>query len=179
MGEVIKNSVVLDDYCKMVEFDPNASYKEPLTREEKLFLAFLMRYGWEKYKHEEYASGKHHIYMIFSYRHPARIQLVGFMHIMECNEKSKLAIQSCNLLYGKEELFRKKVVYIHTIDVIWKFRRRGYASWLVNYVKEHYGKNASIMVEAVKKGKKFWPAVGFEIVQKTLRGYFMMYRKTK
>ena len=51
-----------------------------------------------------------------------------------------------------------------------EFRRKGYAKCMVNVVKEKFMRKATLMVEATKKGKKFWPAVGFVKVRRTLMG---------
>ncbi len=161
----------VDEYSRLYEFDPNKNYQNADSIEEKMFCIFLKQYGWELYRDEEYNSGKHHIYMMFNYEKdiPRR---VGFIHILECDSISKKCIQKIHFL--KEELFNKRVVFIHTIHVCLGFRRKKYASYMVNVVKRNFLKKADLMVEATKKGTKFWPAVGFIKVQKTPKGQFMI-----
>ena len=65
-------------------------------------------------------------------------------------------------------------MFIHTINVRFLFRREKYASYMVDVVMQIFLNRADLMVEATKKGKKFWPAVGFTKVQRTLRGQFMI-----
>lgn len=164
----------INEDSRLYEFDPNKNYCNAGTIEEKMFCTFLEQYGWEKYKNQEYNSGKHHIYVIFNYKMEEPIW-VGFLHVLECDNISKKCIQKLHFL--KEDLFGNKVVFIHTINVIRFFRRKKYASYMVDVVKQRFLKKADLMVEATKKGKKFWPAVGFIKVQRTLKGKFMIYPK--
>lgn len=161
----------INEHNRLYEFDPNRNYCNAESIEEKMFCAFLEQYGWEKFKNREYNSGKHHIYVIFNYEADNPIW-VGFLHVLECDNVSKKSIQKLHLL--KEDLFGNKVVFIHTINVRFLFRREKYASYMVDVVKQRFLKRADLMVEATKKGKKFWPAVGFTKVQRTLRGQFMI-----
>ena len=154
----------VNQYSRLYEFDPNRNYQNVTSAEERLFCAFLKRYGWDKFKNQEYNSGKHHIYVIFNYESNEPIW-VGFIHVLECDRTSKKCIQKLHFL--KEDWFGNKVVFIHTINVSFFFRRKKYASYMVNIVKRNFLKKADLMVEATKKGKKFWPAVGFVKIQKS------------
>lgn len=166
----------VDEYSRLYEFDPNKNYKNADSMEEKIFCDFLKQYGWEKYKNQEYNSGKHHIYVVFNYESVQPIW-VGFIHVLECDGISKKCIQKAHFV--KEEFFKNEIVFIHTICVNCRFRRRKYASYMVDIVKNNFMKKADLMVEATKKGKKFWPAVGFTKVQRTLRGQFMICPKER
>lgn len=161
----------INEYSRLYEFDPNQNYEDSSSAEEKLFCDFLKQYKWEKYKNQDYNSGKHHIYVVFNYEIEEPVW-VGFIHILECDEISKKCIQEIHFL--KKDLFCNRVVFVHTINVRFFFRHKKYASYMVNIVKSNFLKKADLMVEATKKGKKFWPAVGFVKVQKTLRGQFMI-----
>jgi len=158
---------------KIFEFDPNKYYNGE-SLEEKIFLIFLRKYGWEEYKNYAYNRGQHHIYVIFDYT-PGTPVWVGFLHALECDDISKKLIQQIYFL--EEALFDNKVVFIHTISIRFRYRHKRYATSLVNIVKQEFSEKADIMVEAVKKGKKFWPAVGFIRVQKTPKGEFMLLEK--
>lgn len=137
-------------------------------------MCFSEKYGWEKFKGEDYNSGEHHIFVIFNYQLGEPLW-VGFLHALECDGISKEIIRKLHFL--NRDLFLNKVVFIHTIDVRRSFRHKKYASCMVEVVKQEFSPRADIMVEAVKKGKKFWPKVGFVKVQRTLRGQFMIYPK--
>ena len=151
--------IQVNEYSRLYEFDPNKKYnKNSILIEERIFCRFLEQYGWEKFKREEYNSGKNHIYVILDYKRE-KPEWVGFMHVLECNGISKRCIQKIYFL--EDKLFSKKVVFIHTIDVQRPFRRQNYASYMVEMVRKNFGEKADLMVEATKKGKKFWPAVGF------------------
>ena len=164
----------INENCKLYEFDPNKNYSNGKSPEEKLFCIFLKQYGWEKFKHYAYNRGRHHIYVIFDYKSEDPVW-VGYLHALECDAVSKKCIQELHFL--KEDLFRNRVVFIHTINVGFFFRHRKYATYMVDIVKQRFSSMADIMVEATKKGKKFWPAVGFIKVQKTPKGLFMVWPK--
>lgn len=163
--------VQVNKYSRLYEFDPNKNYYNATSIEERMFCSFLKQYKWEKFKGQEYNSGKHHIYVIFNYELGEPIW-VGFIHVLECDRISKKCIQEIHFL--EENLFGNEIVFIHTINVKFFFRHKKYASYMVNIVKSNFLKKADLMVEATKKGKKFWPTVGFIKVQKTLRGQFMI-----
>ncbi len=156
---------------RLYEFDPNKEYGYSNGIEEKMFFSFLEQYCWDIYRDFPYNSGKHHIFVIFNYERD-NPRWVGFLHALECDEISKRSIQEIHFL--KKELFSRKVVFIHTIRVGFFFRRKGYARYLATFVKQRFSAQADIMVEATKKGKKFWPTAGFFIVQKTPKGQFMI-----
>lgn len=101
---------------------------------------------------------------------------VGFLHALECDRISKDIIQKWHFV--NEKYFNNKVVFIHTIKVRFRFRRKKYASYMVDVVKQRFLPAADLMVEATKKGKKFWPAVGFIKVNRTLKGQFMICTKS-
>ncbi len=164
--------IQVDENNRMYEFDPNLNYSNSDVEEEKIFNGFLKQYQWEKFKEHDYNRGKHHIFVIFNYEREIPLW-VGFLHALECNNISKKSIQELNLIKNSD-IFKGNVVFIHTISVEFFFRRKGYASFMVNVVKERFLHKATLMVEATKKGKKFWPAVGFVIVQRTLKGKFML-----
>lgn len=166
--------VQVNEYDRLYEFDPNINYSKLNSLEEKMFCMFLEQYGWERYKNYAYNCGKHHIYVMFNYKNGEPIW-VGFLHVLECNSVSKNCIQELHFLDKK--LFGNRVVFIHTINIRYFFRHRGYASYMVGIVKQRFSTKADLMVEATKKGKRFWPAVGFVRVQRTLRGQFMLYPK--
>lgn len=163
--------IQVDEYSRLYEFDPNIEYQNANSIEGKMFHAFIEQYGWELFKNKKYNSGQHHIYVIINYQKD-KPRWVGFIHILECDKISKKSIQEIHFV--KEELFNKKVVFIHTIRVELGFRRKKYASYLVNVVKRNFLSKADLMVEATKKGKKFWPAVGFIDVKRTPKGRFMI-----
>lgn len=169
--------IQIDDYNRLYEFDPNKNYDKSNLIEAKLFCVFLEQYQWEKFKNYDYNKGKHHFYVIFNYERGNPLW-VGFLHALECNEVSKKSIRVCNFV-GNTDIFKENVVFIHTINVNFFFRRRGYASYMVNIVKDRFIHKANLMVEATKKGKKFWPAMGFSSIQRTLRGRFMICYKNK
>ena len=166
--------VKINEYDRLYDFDPNVEYSDSNCIEERMFSAFLKQYGWEYYKDFPYNSGKHHIYVIINYE-KEKPRWIGFLHALECDGISKRNIQEIHFL-GKA-LFDRKVVFIHTIRVGFFFRRKGYARYMTEFVKQRFSEKADIMVEATKKGKKFWPAVGFIMVQKTPKGCFMIYPK--
>lgn len=164
----------INDSNKIYEFDPNKHYRNTNCEEVKLFNIFLEQYGWKNFKDSSYNSGKHHIYVIFNYEEK-KPRWVGFLHALECDVMSKNIIRKWHFV--NEKYFKEEVVFIHTIDVREPFKRQKYATCMVDAVKNIFAKNAIIMVEAVKKGKKFWPSVGFKKVRRTLKGNFMVFPK--
>ncbi len=164
----------IDNYNKLYEFNPNKQYRYSKIPEEKMFCSFLEEYGWERFKDFDYNNGKNHIYVIFNYEKGVPMW-VGFLHALECNKRSKECIQEKHFL--KEELFRGRVVFIHTINIKRQFRHKGYGRYMVDIVKNNFSQYADLMVEATKKGKRFWPAVGFSKIQRTPKGIFMRYPK--
>lgn len=51
----------INEYSRLYEFDPNQNYEDGSSAEEKLFCDFLKQYKWEKYKYQDYNSGKRNI----------------------------------------------------------------------------------------------------------------------
>lgn len=96
----------------------------------------------------------------------------GFLHALECEDISKLCIKE--LHYLNDNLFYDRVIFIYTIKAGFFYRRKKYASYMVNVVKKNSLQQADLIVEATKKGKKFWSAVGFINVQRTPCAQFMI-----
>ena len=97
----------INEHNSLYEFDPNRNYRNAESIEEKMFCTFLEQYGWEKFKNQEYNSGKHHVYVILNKETIYPIW-VGFLHALECDNVSKKSIQKLHFL--KEELFGNKVM---------------------------------------------------------------------